>query len=160
MSGLVDGFLSAGFGRGLGHGLFAHAAILAPFASPRWAARWVALFAFAQSVHYAMWLRLIPEDARPRRAPRPFRASYRALREDLGAIALALLALATLVFAVWAAFDLIAARDGYLRAAIGHGHLELAAGALLFARGGESVTARRSGRPRARGAAPRRGPRS
>jgi hypothetical protein len=88
-------------------------------------------FAFAQAVHYGVWLRLVPEDDRPRPAPRPFRASWRALRADLGAPALwAFTALAAGI-ALWAAFDLCAARDGYLRFAFFHGPMELAV-ALLF----------------------------
>ncbi len=112
-----------------------YAYTLAPFAEPVLATRLVVLFAFSQSVHYAIWLRLVPEDARSRRSPRPFRSSYRALLADLGPAVLILATLAALGIAVWAVIDLASARDGYLRAAIGHGHLELAAGALLYARG-------------------------
>lgn len=112
-----------------------YAYTLAPFAEPVLATRLVILFAFAQSVHYLIWLRLIPEDARARRSPRPFLSTYQALRRELGLVVLAIAALGALGVAIWAAMDLAAARDGYLRAAIGHGHLELAAAALLFARG-------------------------
>lgn len=112
-----------------------YAYTLAPFAEPIMATRLVILFAFAQSVHYLIWLRLIPEDARARRSPRPFASTYRALKRELGVVVLGLATLGALAVAIWAALDLAAARDGYLRAAIGHGHLELAAAALLFARG-------------------------
>jgi hypothetical protein len=110
-----------------------YALTLAPFASPIVATRIVVLFTFAQSIHYAIWLRLIPEDARQRRSPRPFLASYRALVDDFGVWLLALSALSALALAAWAVHDLASARDGYLRAAIGHGHLELAAAAMFFA---------------------------
>jgi hypothetical protein len=115
---------------------------LAPTSGPTIALRLVLLYAFAQSMHYAVWLRLVPEDDRPRRAPRSFVASVRALRQDLGAPLLLLAFVASLALAVWALVDLVAARDGYLRAAQFHGHLELAAAAYLWLR-----------RPRARVAA-------
>ncbi len=47
-----------------------HIAALAPGAEPALAQRLVLLFAFAQSVHYGIWLRLMPEDDRPRHTPR------------------------------------------------------------------------------------------
>ena len=118
-------------GRGIGY----HARSLAPWAGPVVGARVAVLFAFAQAVHYTIWLRLVPEEARSRPSPRPFRSSYLALRRELGVVVLALAAGGCLLFAIWAAMDLWAARDGYLRAAVVHGHLELAAAALLFARG-------------------------
>lgn len=95
--------------------------------------RLVLFFAFSQSVHYAVWLRAVPEEDRPRETPRTFRASIEAMREDgswpvmwlFGALAMAL--------SIWAAFDLHAARVGYLRGALFHGYLELAIAAALFA---------------------------
>jgi hypothetical protein len=108
---------------------------LATDAPPALGLRLVLLYAFAQSVHYGVWLRLVPEDDRPRRAPRSFRASVRASREDLGGPVLAITAFAALGLALWAVFDLSGARIGYLRAAQFHGHLELAAVAVLFVRG-------------------------
>jgi hypothetical protein len=136
-SGLLDGAIAAAAGMGggelAGRGLAHHARALAPTCGPDMGARIVALYAFGQSVHYAVWLRLVPEQARSRPSPRPFMASYHALKSELGLPLLALAALAALAVAVWAVVDLWAARDGYLRAAIFHGHLELAAGALWFA---------------------------
>lgn len=119
-----------------------YAHTMAPGLSEMQALRAVALFTFGQSVHYAIWLRLVPEHARRRRAPRPFRQSYRALCADLGRPVLALAVLAALATAVWAVADLSAARDGYLRFALAHGYLELAAAALLFARGRGAVRSR------------------
>jgi hypothetical protein len=109
-----------------------HVAAIAPGVAQPLALRLVLLFAFAQSVHYGAWLRLVPEEDRARPAPRPFAASFRALAADLGLPLLAAAALAALALAAWATFDLAAARDGYLRAAQFHGHLELGAGALLL----------------------------
>lgn len=97
--------------------------------------RLVILFAFAQSIHYAVWLRLVPDDDRERATPRTFRASWRALRADLGPWLLGAFALTALGVAVWALVDLGAARHGYLRAALFHGQLELMALALVATEG-------------------------
>jgi F0F1-type ATP synthase membrane subunit c/vacuolar-type H+-ATPase subunit K len=98
--------------------------------------RLVVLFAFAQSVHYAVWLRLVPDEDRGRPTPRTFAATFRALRADLGLWLLAATILASLAVGAWALLtDVSTARDGYLRMALFHGNLELIALALLFAEG-------------------------
>jgi hypothetical protein len=118
---------------GSGPGSWAsHVGTLAPFAGPEVGLRLVLLYAFAQSVHYGVWLRLVPEEDRPREAPRPFASSFRALRADVGLPVIVATATLALGLALWAAFDLVAARNGYLRFAGFHGQLELAAAALLF----------------------------
>jgi hypothetical protein len=120
---------------GAGTSLHEHLAALAPFARPSLGARLVLLFAFAQAVHYAVWLRLVPEEDRPRPAPRTFAGSYRALRADFGLAPLLVAAALSAAVAVWACVDLSGARTGYLRFASFHGQLELAAAALLWAEG-------------------------
>jgi hypothetical protein len=111
------------------------AATLSPLDDPALAHRFVALFAFGQALHYLVWLRLVPELARPRRGPRSFRQSLRALRAELGApLLLGALVLAAALPA-WGTFELGAARDAYLRLALFHGPLELAAFAALFIAG-------------------------
>lgn len=95
----------------------------------------VLAFAFLQSVHYALWVRLIPEDARGRPAPRTFRASWVALEADFGKVALAAVTLLALGVSLWGLVDLGGARLGYLRLAVFHGYLELAAGAWLLLEG-------------------------
>ncbi len=102
---------------------------------PTLAARVVLSFCFLQSVHYAMWLRLIPDDARERRAPRTFRASWRALVQDFGLPALAVVAGLAVGLAAWGAVELSAARNGYLHLATFHGYLELAIAARWFVKG-------------------------
>ncbi|MCA9562624.1 MAG: hypothetical protein KC561_04000 [Myxococcales bacterium] len=119
---------------GLDLGYFA--STLAPGARPELALRLVLLFAFAQSVHYTIWLRLVPEEARPQRTPRTFVRTYRALVEDFGRPMLVIFAVVATAVAIWATVDLAQARSGYLRMAIFHGHIELVAAALLWMRVG------------------------
>jgi hypothetical protein len=97
-----------------------------------WGMRLVLLFAFAQAVHYGVWLRLIPEDDRKQATPRPFVTTFRALEKDMGGTILLVAGLLAAGLAAWAVFDLAAARTGYLRLALFHGYLELAACAILF----------------------------
>jgi hypothetical protein len=119
----------------LGLPLRGHARQLAPFAGAEVGLRWVLAFAFAQSVHYTIWLRLVPEEDREREGPRGFASSYRALASDLGQPLVIATVLGTLFIAGWAVLDLIAARAGYLRFAVFHGQLELCAGAWLLLEG-------------------------
>ena len=95
-----------------------HLGWLAPGMTEPWALRFVILFAFAQAVHYGVWLRLIPEEDRAQSTPRTFRASFRALRADMGPWLLAGALLFALGIAVWATVDLLEARATYLRASI------------------------------------------
>ncbi|MBS1150081.1 MAG: uncharacterized protein H6Q89_1779 [Myxococcaceae bacterium] len=107
----------------------------APLQTPGLALRLLLAFVFLQAVHYLVWLRLVPEDDRARPAPRTFTASWNALRSDFGLLPLLGVGAAALLVALWGAFDLAAARDGYLRLAGFHGYLELAVGALWLAEG-------------------------
>lgn len=111
----------------------------APGLAPTLALRLILTFAFLQSLHYAVWLRLVPEDARARPAPRPFRESWNALVRDFGLPALAFCIVLALFIAVWGAFDLSAARYGYLRLAAFHGYLELAVAAWFLVEGRRPV---------------------
>jgi hypothetical protein len=112
---------------------------LAPLSDPTWVLRLMLSFAFAQAVHYGVWLRLIPEDDRPRATPRSFAASYRALREDFGTVPLVVCAGLAGELMIWAVTDLAAARAGYLRGALFHGYLEFAAIALFWVEGWRPV---------------------
>lgn len=102
-----------------------------PSRDPVMAMRWVLAFAFGQSVHYALWLRLIPEEDRARPAPRTFVGTALAFSRDLGGLVTLVTALATLALIAWATRDVSAARGAYLRVAAGHGGLELGALTLL-----------------------------
>ncbi|MFY0533216.1 hypothetical protein [Nannocystis pusilla] len=105
---------------------------LAPGLPPELGLRLVLLFCFSQSLHYGVWLHLVPDEDRERATPPSFRASYDLLRRDLGDVGLVVAALLTLASAAWAVVDLGAANLGYFRMARFHGHLELVAGTLLL----------------------------
>jgi hypothetical protein len=83
-------------------------------------------FVFAQGVHYVVWLRLVPEDDRPKRAPRPFAASGRALLADFGPTALVVAGALALLVVLRSLGDIAAARSAYLAGAVFHAHLEIA----------------------------------
>jgi hypothetical protein len=106
----------------------------------------VPLFACAQSFHYVVWLRLVPEVDRDVPRPRSFRQSGRALLRDLGPWVLVAFAAAALVFVVWGLVDVVSARLAYLRSALFHGYIELVVLALYACEGREM-----SDPPRARG---------
>jgi hypothetical protein len=109
--------------------------VLAPQGFPLLGLRLVLVFAFLQSVHYGVWLRLVPEDDRARVAPRPWRATWRALVEDFGPVPLGLFVLLALAVVAWGMVSLPEARWGYLRLAAFHGYLELAIAARWLAEG-------------------------
>lgn len=115
-------------------------AVIAPLADPLLGLRVVALFVFAQGVHYVAWLRLVPELARGRRGLRSFSSSARAIVADLGPWVLGASALACLVLgAVVFTRSLGDARSVYLTMAAFHGPLELAVLALVAVEGRRSV---------------------
>ena len=96
--------------------------------------RLVLAFAFAQGVHYGVWLRLVPDEDRARETSRTVRRTFRELLDDCGWLVGAA-AIATLVFCAWGLRDLYGARDGYLSFARFHGSLELAVAALWLVEG-------------------------
>lgn len=93
---------------------------------PVLATRLAIFFVFAQGVHYAMWLRLIPEEARERPGIRSFASSLAALERDLGKGVVVAVALLALGLAARAGASLEAARALYMRGAGFHGYLEIA----------------------------------
>ncbi|HXK19772.1 MAG TPA: hypothetical protein VNG33_18300 [Polyangiaceae bacterium] len=99
---------------------------LSPVGGERWGARFVLFFAFAQSVHYAVWLRLVPEEDRPRPGLRSFAHSFRALRADVGWYVPLLGALLMVALLLGACVNPGVARNAYLQMALFHGPLELA----------------------------------
>lgn len=116
-------------------GLDAERWLLAPYLSLDLGTRVVLLFAFAQAVHYGVWLRLVPDVARERDTPRSFAASLAALRVQLGPTLLGLALLVFIGLLAFALLDLAGARERYFRIAMFHGHLELCALALVWVEG-------------------------
>ncbi|AKV02118.1 hypothetical protein AKJ09_08781 [Labilithrix luteola] len=114
---------------------------LAPVSDPLMGARLAFFFVFAQGVHYLVWLRLVPEEARERPGLRSFASSLRALRADVGLPILGLAVLATVVIGARAMVSLEDSRMLYLRIAGAHAYLEIAF-ALLFLLEGRSLLGR------------------
>lgn len=102
---------------------------LAPGLSPELGGRLVLLYAFAQAVHYTLWLRLIPNAARHQtlQTPPSFRRSLRALAADLGKVGVAVAVALSALVVVSGAFRPASTRELYLTLALFHGWLELAA---------------------------------
>ncbi len=118
-----------------GTGLEQAIAELSPAGSFTLGMRFVALFVFAQSVHYGLWLRLIPEEARERPGLRSFTSSFRALRADVGLPVLVVALGAMVFFGYQATQSFHHARYAYLHLAVFHGYLELACLALVLVEG-------------------------
>ncbi len=100
---------------------------LAADLDPAWGMRLVLLFCFSQSLHYALWLHLLPDEDRDRPTPLTFRATVEGLRCDLGDVGLAVAALLSVGVTLWALVDLVDANEGYFRMAQFHAHLEVMA---------------------------------
>lgn len=138
MSGACDAVLAAhAVGSDVGRfGLVEMADTLAPGVDFELALRLVATFAFAQSIHYAVWLRLLPQRLDRRTAPPTVQRSLSRVRADFGRVGFAAVVIASLAIPLAAvAFDAADVRSLYLLAAIGHGWLELGILAALFLRG-------------------------
>lgn len=101
--------------------------------SPIAATRLALSFLFLQSVHYAVWLRLIPATLRPHDGMRGFGASLRALQRDVPGIAI-FVALAVALPALAFATSALEWRMLYVQLVGGHAYLELAVLARWLAR--------------------------
>lgn len=106
-------------------------AVAAQFHGP-WRHRLLIAFAFSQSLHYAVWLRLIPEEARARATPRPWSASWIAFKHDVGAQTAILSVLAVVAIPLLALFlGAVRVRSYYVTASEFHATTELLLVALL-----------------------------
>lgn len=138
LAGAFDGILltSTYGGSAAGLDMDHFAPTLAPGIEPVMAMRVVALYAFAQSFHYAVWVRLVPQQMDPRPAPPTFMRTVGRLRQDLGAVGFWLVVVSAVGLPIAAL--LTNAQDVrylYLVAVIFHGWLELAVfGALALHR--------------------------
>ncbi len=107
-------------------------AVAGEFAGP-WRRRCLMLFAFTQAVHYAIWLRLVPEDARERTTPRSWRASWRAIQRDAGPTLARLAVLAIVAVPLFAILlGPVRARSFYVVASEFHATVEAVLVVLLF----------------------------
>jgi hypothetical protein len=95
----------------------------------------VASFAFLQSVHYAVWLHAIPQEATRGEATLSFRMSFRALLADFGWPALGLAVAVVLLVPLSGLLAPLRTQATYLSLATFHAYLELAALALFWVRG-------------------------
>lgn len=95
-------------------------------------ARLTTSFAFLQSVHYAIWLRLVPEDMRARETPRSFRATWRGLASEFGPIPLLFTVALAASFLAGGLVDVSASGAAYFRLAAFHGPLEFGVLLLTF----------------------------
>jgi hypothetical protein len=88
------------------------------------------LYAFGQSLHFAAWLRLLPDVERESPTPKPFRRALRDLQTDFGRLTIPLLAL-TVVAIVLLLLEGGRARETYFALSYFHVGLEGAALAQL-----------------------------
>jgi hypothetical protein len=98
----------------------------------------VSSFAFLQSVHYAVWLHAIPQEATPGEGTLTFRMSFRALVADLGWPALALSTLVVLAVPVAGLIAPLRVQTTYLSLSAFHAFLELWALGLSWVGAGEA----------------------
>ena len=82
-------------------------------------------YAFLQSVHYLVWLRLIPEDARAQPSPRTFNKSLQYLKKDFGSLLFYSFLIGMVMLMAYACFDPKQARINYLTLISFHAFLEL-----------------------------------
>jgi hypothetical protein len=103
--------------------------------TPSWGAhapwRFVVLYALGQSLHYGIWLRMIPDDARPTETPRTFRSSLDQIEQELGRPVLWLFGALLISVMAWALIDALGAWHAYMRLAVFHAWLELVVLVLL-----------------------------
>jgi hypothetical protein len=137
------GLASADDPHAFGLSLSSVASWLAPSLSPRVGGAVVLTYVFLQSVHYTIWLGLVPEDAVRGNATRSFRMSWRAWTADFGTVGLASIAVASIAMVAFATRDLHHTREAYLTLSAFHGYLELAALVVAFGGRGDLYAVRR-----------------
>jgi hypothetical protein len=100
-----------------------------------WRHRFLLFFCFTQAAHYAVWLRLIPEEARDRPTPRSWRMSWRAFKQEAGPNIARLMIIGTLAVPLVAlAGGVVRTRALYVTASEFHATVEAILIAVVFAR--------------------------
>ncbi len=122
--GVLDVPLGAALASGSGVRLTA-TTIVPAGATSTLALRLIGVFSFTQAVHYAFWLRLVPDAERAGERPIGYRHSLALLRRDFGR-ATPLVILLALALPLSACLNAVAARNAYFTLAAFHGYLELA----------------------------------
>ena len=115
---------AAGGMRGLGVDVAVVGAWLAPGAPAAVAAALVVAHAFTDSVHYAFWLGVVPEETLRGEGTLSFRMTLRGLVTDFGAAGLALVTLAAALVLGASLFNAAGARSAYFAVAGFHGYIE------------------------------------
>ena len=83
-------------------------------------------YLFLQSVHYTIWLQLIPQEETRTQGTLTFRMSVRSALEDFGTVGSILVVAVVLLVVLLAFVSIHRARDLYMSFASFHGYLELA----------------------------------
>jgi hypothetical protein len=97
---------------------------LAPGVGARTASRLVLAHVFTDSVHYAFWLGIIPEETLRHEGTLTFRMSWRALQKDFGAAGMLIVLACMGALAAFSVFGAGRARDAYFAIAGFHGYVE------------------------------------
>ena len=124
LAALLGGFVAPLHPRALGVDLEAVGRWLLPGAAAGAAVPLVLAHVFTDSVHYAFWLGIIPEETLRAHGTPTFSMTWRLLRRDFGAAGLALVVVAALAIVALAVFGLGRARDVYFAVAGFHGYVE------------------------------------
>lgn len=143
---LGSGIVTARFPVALGVDLDVVARWLAPGMALSAAVPLVLMHVFTDSVHYAFWLGVIPEETLRGEGSLTFRMTWRGLVRDFGKSGLAFIGVAMAALALLACFGAARARDVYFAVAGFHGYLEGAMIVYLITAG--SLKGALSGSPR------------
>lgn len=111
--------------------------LLAPGMDPTFGFRLVLIYAFAQAIHYVVWLRLVPGNQHfyPKPRPTTFKENFERLRMDFGTLGLYLCILGTVAIPIMALFHATGTRNMYLSLVLFHGWLEFSVIANLLVKG-------------------------
>jgi hypothetical protein len=100
-----------------------------------WRHRFLMFFCFTQAAHYAMWLRLIPEEARERPTPRSFRQSWQTFKREAGPTVARLMIAGTIAVPLVALIGgVVRTRALYVTASEFHATVEAILIAIVFVR--------------------------
>jgi hypothetical protein len=100
-----------------------------------WRHRFLLFFCFTQAAHYAIWLRLIPEEARERPTPRSWRQSWQTFKREAGPSVARLMILGSIAVPLVAlAVGIVRTRALYVTASEFHATVEAMLIAVVFVR--------------------------